>query len=215
MDLKPFFTTDHLSKGENMSDLQTLLDAIPTAEDSHVITADYHNSLRAALLLIATQLGGSSVSEEITLTFTPVFFSITDAGAKEPEWVLSAGIASRPPDNSASGWFPLELPEDARISVLTVIGQRSGNVKQCSIRLIRQSLVDASSVPLIIISLKNVTGQPFKVSGQIGGQSPVLIQDLQKVDNSKYKYLVQANLNNADEDAIVDLWSFQLTLVRS
>lgn len=50
--------------------LESLITAIPTAEDGHVITENYHNSLRAALVLMASQLGGTAPGPTVPSTAT-------------------------------------------------------------------------------------------------------------------------------------------------
>ena len=54
-----------------MSDLQVLIASIPIAQDGQVISAEYHNGLRAALIAMANRLGLGTISEEITVTNAP------------------------------------------------------------------------------------------------------------------------------------------------
>ncbi len=200
-----------------MSDnLQALISAIPTAEDGHVITREYHNTLRAALLLIADQLSGGPVGADGVLTLAPTFWAVVDAGVASPEWSLSIGIASKPQTgSSAKGWFPLHLPDGAQIKTMTITGQRSGTVSSCQVRLARQTISVATTVPLITVSLKNVSGQPFKVTADVSGASLAIIQDFRTVDNDKYQYFVVAELVNAAGDAVVDLYAIQIAYSRS
>src|SRR5262245_38116019 len=101
--------TGGTSTGSALTDLQSLVNAIPIAEDGRVITSLYHNSLRAALLAIADKLGADPASGTVTLTFAPSFFP---SGGNESPWSLSEGVATKPPGASSTrGWFPLQLPE--------------------------------------------------------------------------------------------------------
>lgn len=70
------------------TDLQTLLTAIPTAEDGHIITREYHNTLRAAVVGLAQQMG-VSVQQEKYLTLSPYFFPADPA----PRWSQGQGKA--------------------------------------------------------------------------------------------------------------------------
>jgi hypothetical protein len=193
------------------SDLQNLINAIPRAEDGNVISSQYHNSLRAALAAIANQLGAGPSHAETARSFAPNFLPVIDAGVRSPEWLLSVGIASKP-GASARGWFPVQLPDGGTINSMTVTGQRSGTVTSCQVRLVRQTITDATSVPMITVSLKTVTGQPFKVTADVTGASLPIIQDFRAVDNDKYQYLVVAELVNAAADAVVDLFAIQIAL---
>src|SRR5918993_1131317 len=60
------------SPAASASDLQILIGSIPTAHDGQVITADYHNALRLALVAIANRMGLGPVSDEITVTVAPM-----------------------------------------------------------------------------------------------------------------------------------------------
>jgi hypothetical protein len=191
------------------TNLDTLIAAIPTAEDGHVISRDFHNSLRAALVAIASQLSAAPGQADASLTFAPNFLPITDAGVRAPEWVLSVGIASKP-GAAAKGWFPVQLPDGGSIKSMMVTGQRSGTVLSCQVRLVRQTIADATAAPMIIISLKNVAGQPFKATGEVSGASLPIIQDFQTVNNDKYQYFVVAELQGAATEAVVDLYAIQV-----
>lgn len=197
------------------TNLQTLINNIPTAEEGHIISRNYHNSLREAVMELAQQVGTGTGPEQTdtSVTYAPVFLPITDGGARSPEWVLSLGVSSRPPNtNSAKGWLALQLPDDATIKSMTITGQRSGTVLSCQVRLMRQTIADATTVPMIIVNLKNVSGQPFKATGEVAGASLPIIQDFRTVNNDKYQYLVLAELTLASptSDALVDLYAIQI-----
>jgi hypothetical protein len=195
--------------------LQTLLNAIPIAEDAHTITNDYHNSLRAAIIGLASQIGGTLTTTDVTTTYAPSFFPVTDAGLKAPEWELSLGIASKPPGNSARGWLPVQLPDGARIKSMNVTGNRTGSVLACNVQLLRQFPGDVDNelnrVPLILVKLKKDFGGRFKLTEQI---NPTLTEEVRIVDNDRFQYLVTAELTNADKEALVDLYSIQINYER-
>lgn len=196
--------------------LQTIIEDIKKkdpAEEGHIITPDYHNLLREAVIELSKQTGTGTGQTDTSITYAPVFLPITDGGARSPEWILSLGVSSRPTNvNSAKGWLPLQLPDNATIRSMTVTGQRSGTVLSCQVRLMRQTMADATTVPMIIVNLKNVTGQPFKATGEVAGASVPIIQDFRTVNNEKYQYLVLAELTLASptSDAVVDLYAIQI-----
>ncbi len=69
--------------------LQVLLAAIPRAEDGHIITAEYHNALRSALLAIADQFNIGLADLSFARTFAPAFLPIETFA----NWTLRSGIA--------------------------------------------------------------------------------------------------------------------------
>src|SRR5688572_33117009 len=109
------------------TNLETLIASIPTAEDGHVISREYHNSVREALVEISKLISAAPGPADASLTFAPNFLPIVDAGVRAPEWSLSVGIASKP-GPAARGWFPVQLPDGGSIKSMTVTGQRSGTV---------------------------------------------------------------------------------------
>jgi len=191
------------------TNLDKLIAAIPTAENGQVISREYHNSIRDALVEINKLISAAPGAADTSMTFAPNFLPIIDAGVRSPEWSLSIGIASKP-GPAARGWFPVQLPDGGSIKSMTVTGQRSGTVLSCQVRLVRQTIADATAAPMIIISLKNVAGQPFKVTGEVSGASLPIIQDFQTVNNDKYQYFVVAELQGAATDAVVDLYAIQV-----
>ena len=184
--------TGGTSTGSVPIDLQSLINAIPIAEDGHVITRLHHNSLRAALLAIVTQLGGDPVSGTVTLTLMPSFLP---SGNQAP-WLLSEGVATRSEAETTRGWFPLQLPEGVRIQNMTVIGRRTGTVESFQVQLLRQPINDTPTTVLISIPLQNA-GDPFQEpprSVQVAGAGPAALEEYRLINNSAFKYLVMANL---------------------
>src|SRR5438270_3447674 len=53
------------------ADLTTALGDIPTAEDGDVISADFHNSLRNAIVAMAGYLGDTAINHQVVLTLAP------------------------------------------------------------------------------------------------------------------------------------------------
>lgn len=198
-------------------DLRPLMASMPIANDGQVITAEYHNSLRAAILAIAERLGVGAVSPTNVLTFAPMFLKrAVDPG----EWLLNDGLASKPvlatgAKVSAGGWFAVQLPQGSRIEGMIVTGRRVGTMEQFNVSLVRQKIADTlqTGVPIISIALKDAP-DPFEQTGVVdfsgatvgtgaGGtaaavSAAVLESDFRQVDNDNYKYIIRATLVNAD-----------------
>ena len=195
------------------SDLQLLLAGLNRVQDGDIITADHYNVLLDALAMMAAQLGYSPGGTDFSLSYAPLFNRVTAGGVTANEWNLGIGVAYRPtaPKNSANGWLPLDLPDGALIKSLQVTGRKSGDPPlECTVNLLRKSLADASTVPVITTSLKDVSGNPFKKVGEVAGQTAAIRQDLQTIDNTKFKYVLQAELTDAAANTILDLWSFEV-----
>src|SRR5439155_9136904 len=88
----PVPTPGPASPTANASDLQVMISAIPIAQDGHIITADYHNALRLALVAISNRMGIGPVTEEITGLNAPCLFPVTGVAP----WNHDYGIAKRP-----------------------------------------------------------------------------------------------------------------------
>ncbi len=203
-----------------MPDLQTLFNAVPTAAARDVVTEKYHNSLRDTLGAVINQLS-SPVSQATTLTFSPTFLQ----SGLGPNWSFALGEAVGGGGTSADGWFPIQLPDSTHIQSLTVIGQRHGNIGSLVVQLWRQGIVDSVASELIYIDLSSATS-PFNVTVSVQVNVPGLgpaaiaatLADFQLVNNSKYKYLVEAALtppNPPDATALARINTIQVTYAPS
>lgn len=186
--------------------LQALLASIPIAVDGQIIAADYHNSLRAAVIGIADQLGVGLQTGTTTYTFAPVFIP---TGSTNPNWIIANFVASRPPTGgNADGWLPVQLPDGKRIQSMTVTGKRGGTTipSVFHVQLLRQLITAAASdqpVSLITVSLESAPSQ-FQVSagvvaataatGSLSLITAAVAEELKLIDTSNYKYFVQAVL---------------------
>lgn len=195
----------------NSVDLQLLLNAIPVAQEGHVITSEYHNALRSALLMIASQMGIDLSGNTGLLTLPPVFYAV----ANQPQWLLSEGWANPPEGGTARGWFPLNLPQGARIQSMTAIGRRTGSVTTFQVMLLRQPLTETDATTLITLNL-NTASDPFQVNGSINvpGAGANATEEYRQVDNSAYKYLVTARVAGAGGDAVAQLNAIELAYAR-
>lgn len=181
------------------NDLQTLINAIPTAEEGRVITPNYHNTARAALVRLASLAGGPPATSKATLVYFPTFFRV---GRKEPVWETGLGHSTRPETNSAAGWFPVVLPDGSQVESMSVIGQKTGPVEGFELKmfLFSVSLVALQRHALMWIALEDATGGLFTREG-------VSYSGTVTVDNSQNQYFVLASMSNAPEDLVIRLYA--------
>jgi hypothetical protein len=187
------------------SDLQVMISAIPIAQDGHVITADYHNALRLALVAIANRLGIGPVSEEITVTNAPRLFPIAGMARWDHEYGIVKKPATLDPSNATSigGWMELELPDGARIKKVYVFGAvAGGGTDALTVTLKRQKVTKPT--PLIDLVTIHVpeTNDPTKglegdVTGGDTGVGNLGIEELRIVNNREQKYLLAVELKVA------------------
>ena len=179
-----------------------MISSIPIAQDGHVITADYHNALRLALVAIANRMGIGPVSEEITVTNAPEpapggrdgemesrLRNREEAGDLDPEAATFVG-----------GWMELELPDGARIKKMWVFGTAAGGgLGTLTVKLKRQKIVNPTPViDLIVIKVPDGNDASKGVEGDVtGGDTGVGqlgIEELRIVNNREQKYLLAVEL---------------------
>ena len=186
----------------NASDLQVMISAIPIAQDGHIITADYHNALRLALVAIANRMGIGPVSEEITVSNAPRLFPVTGMAP----WNHEYGIVKRPsilqPESATivGGWMELELPDGARIKKMWVYGTATGGGDGAlTVKLKRQRIINPTPViDLVVIKVPDGNDASKGVEGDVtGGDTGVGqlgIEELRIVNNREQKYLLAVEL---------------------
>jgi hypothetical protein len=197
----------------NASDLQVMISAIPTAQDGQVITADFHNALRLALVAIANQLGIGPVSDEITVTNAPRLSPMAGAVA----WDHDVGLVRKPqvvPAGNVRGWMEVELPHGARIKKMVVFGTTSGT-GTLKIRLRRQQVTDPTVfADLIVIEIPDGFDVTKGAEGDVTlpgtGASSVAIESFRLVDNRQQKYLLTAELDGVDANTTAQFHCMQI-----
>jgi len=182
-------------------DLAALVAAIKQAEEGGVITPEYHNSVRDAIIEMAKQLGAaSSGPTTVTATFAPAFLPVQDDKKLiSKPWILGIGVASTVfnNDNEAWGWMPVALPNGARITRLLVRGVTPGaeNPFKLSVSIVRQPV---SLVTGPIPGTETVTTVAEVTSLDLDGvEATPLSSALAQVDNTNFKYLVKARAAGA------------------
>jgi hypothetical protein len=194
----------------NTSNLLALANLIPIAQDGQIITSDHHNTIRTALLALIAGLGGTPSAATATVSVAPAFF--TDG--TQTNWQVSMGIASKPQAAPAvvSGWVPIELPDQMHIQSMNVIGSRTGTIPTLEFDLIRQPFTDTTTATLISISGDGTTTNPFGTNTAFDptNLTAATIEDLTRVDNSKYKYIIHALMRGVDQNATVQILTLQV-----
>jgi hypothetical protein len=187
------------------SDLQVMIAAIPVAQEGHLITSEYHNALRLALVAIANRLGLGTITEEITVSNAPRLLPVTGSDA----WALNYGTVQRPAAAAVGanvrGWMELELPEGARITQMKVFARKTGATSATfRVALFRQRIAD----PPVMLKLIEITvGEDDLTRGVEGdvtlpdvGGGPATIEEARIVNNREHKYLLTAELNAVAEN---------------
>jgi hypothetical protein len=202
--------------------LQILLAAIPIANDGDVITSEYHNTLRSALLALAQAVGAGLASTATATTIAPVFVLPKLPNDTHVGWDVSATGAKQPatnPNNSpVFGWMPIQLPNGEALQGMTVYGNKRSAVTDLTITLSRYSLKDTNQTPTPLITVSAKDG-----SGAIAASNVVtlplvtsavsLLDDLKLIDNNTYKYLITASLTlpTGGDSPVVELTAIQVT----
>lgn len=100
------------------TDLATLLQQIPLAEDGKLITRDYHNSLRAALLALAAGVGsGAAPAKQIALL--PRFLR---ADGEKAAW-MQDGSKAVSSARGSGGILPIDLRDNEHIESVVLSGR--------------------------------------------------------------------------------------------
>ena len=202
------------------ANLQALLAAIPIAADGQVIAADFHNSLRAALITLAGEMGLGLTAPTTTFTFMPAFLQSGSA----PNWT-SANFVATATGTNPDGWLPVQLPDGERVQTLTVTGKRSGAAPTLfQVKLLRQLTTGPGSeapTVLITVDLASQTGA-FSVSGSvIAAAAPnsaaslanlAAAEDQKTIDTTTYKYFLQSTVTGAVTATVNEIDAIQITV---
>ncbi|HUN41662.1 MAG TPA: hypothetical protein VMU81_15355 [Acetobacteraceae bacterium] len=176
-----------------MSDLQTLVNAIPDAQDGNIITSNYHNTVKAALQAMASQLEAAAPgSQTVNLTVQPNFAAISGATA----WTVALGVATSAA--GSNGFIPLNLPDGATINQMVAIGAQTSPAAKGFASLLVMPLGGTAGTTLILIDL-STGGNPFTLTGSpsVPGLTASALKDMETVQNSLFKYAIQSEVLGA------------------
>ncbi len=200
--------------------LAALIGAIPVAIEGNLITSDYHNSLRAAVLALVESIGPGAIQR--TFTFAPTFVK----NGNLIEWRFTNGVASAPAkqQNKVSGFLAVQLSNGAAIKSMVIRGRKRGEVDGLQAALARQSIAGGTSTPLITIPMESEKTDEqglFTATGELSSAmlekftvtvSGVILEDLRTVDNEQYKYFITADADNVGD--LVEIYSIQIICSR-
>ena len=202
-------------------DLSDLLGGIPIAHDGDVITAEYHNSLRDAIGLIAEAVEVEELAKVQTLSFPPTLHEV----AGQNPWRLDIGVAKGPDvvqteENEAHGWMPLDLPNGTRIEGVSLRGDRQGAVGGWAASVTRQEIASGDQVEVFRTELQDLPQGKFTknldlVTPEDTGLTPTQIEELRRVDRARYRYLFFTVVDDAASGGDITLADVQVTLGRS
>jgi hypothetical protein len=200
------------------SDLQVLIAMVPIAQDGHVITAEYHNALRNALIAIANRLGLGPVSEEITITTAPRLLRHGNLPEWEHQYGFVQRLAATPPSGGIHGWMELDLPDGARIKRMVVHATRHG-VGSFRVKLKRQQVTDPDVSPdLIAVEIAADADEARGTEGDVTvpgiGAGADTIAEFRIVNNREYKYLLTAELEAINTDSTARMGAIQIVCGR-
>ncbi len=199
-----------------MAAIQTLVNNIPLAQDGNLITSNYHNTIRAALEAIASQLSGAPTPTTVTLTLHPAFSPV----ANFPQFSLSIGVATLTGTGNAAGYIPLSLPDGAVIQQLTVSGANVNSLtssKVSAFAYLQILAVTGGGSPTTLIQIDLVPGgNPFSLPGtpnaaNVPGITVTGLKDAQTVQNSQFMYAIEVIVRgDGATQASLEIFSFQL-----
>lgn len=172
-----------------MPDLQTLVNAIPDANDGNVISSDYHNTIKAALEAIAGLLAGGAGSQVVKYTVQPNFLTVGGGTA----WNVSLGLATSAA--GSNGFIVLTLPDGAILQSMEIWGKQTSPPSVGFANLLALPIAGTTSTTLIKVDF-STAGNPFDVTGtpspDVSGLSASALQDMLTVQNAHFKYAIQA-----------------------
>jgi hypothetical protein len=181
-----------------VTDIQTLIQAIPDAQDGNVITSNNFNTIKQVLAAIAGQLGGGVSDQTQAVTLPANFLPV---GSQTP-WTLNVGFAL---DGAGSnGWIPLNLPDGAVIQKMVAIGAKRSPATIGFVSLVVETIAgDGGSQNLIGIDLRPA-GDPFQITGfpSVPLIGPTALKELQTVDNSRSKYVIHAQTISSEAGTV-------------
>jgi hypothetical protein len=209
------------------AEYQTLLNSIPIANDGDVIFPEHHNSLRAAIGVLARNLDDSAFARLAQIPFTP---ALLPNGTAKP-WRLAIGAALGPDtggsDHAANGWMPLDLPHGSRIEGFSVRGEQNdlpavtggspqpaGSVGDWQVALARREVAGSEDVTL---GSKDISGQAGAFSAPVEiaveGATQAQMEGYRRIDNEKYQYLFTTAATSVNR-SVIKLTAVEVTCSR-
>jgi len=190
----------------NVTELQNLLRSIPIAVPGAVISSEYHNALRGAVMALGQALGVTFASPFDVVSLTPSFH--TPSGTKTG-WSIGPARAEATGLDAVTGWQSVSLPDGAVVKSMIVRGQRNSNLKSLDVSLYRYTIGKRDERVELMTSnltkgekelLEDYTHEAFPIDA-LKKNNPQLAQyilpplaliETIRTDNSKYRYILEA-----------------------
>jgi hypothetical protein len=201
---------------EPSAELQALLGTIPLARDGDVIYAEHFNALRSAIARLARSLDDSQFAKQFTDTFSPALMPVPDGEAEFR--VGPSGALGPSSGDSASGWLPIELPNNVDIESLTVRGMRPSGVTIWSVALRRVELANGAVADVCQQEIQDTPTQSGRFAAVVpaaaGETVPSVASNLRRVDTTRYRYLFETSLAGAQQADALEIHAVQVTCRR-
>ena len=190
----------------NVTELHNLLRSIPIAVPGAVISSEYHNALRGAVMALGQALGVTFASPFDVVSLTPSFH--TPSGTKTG-WSIGPARAEATGLDAVTGWQSVSLPDGAVVKSMIVRGQRNSNLKSLDVSLYRYTIGKRDERVELMTSnltkgekelLEDYTHEAFPIDA-LKKNNPQLAQyilpplaliETIRTDNSKYRYILEA-----------------------
>lgn len=195
----------------NVTELQNLLRSIPIAVPGAVISSEYHNALRGAVMALGQALGVTFASPFDVVSLTPSFHKTS--GAKAGGWSIGEFRAEANGDiNAVSGWQSVSLPDGAVVKSMTVTGKQTKNLKTLAVGILRYPIGNnkrPEAVPSYILTSRvhNIPDEQLTAYSQqnvpldalsenekalAGVNLPNVLMERTRIDNTQYRYILEA-----------------------
>jgi hypothetical protein len=193
----------------NVTELQNLLRSIPIAVPGAVISSEYHNALRGAVMALGQALGVTFASPFDVVSLTPSFHTPSDG---KKGWSIGPARAEATGLDAVTGWQSVSLPDGAVVKSMIVRGQRTKNLKSLEVNLRRYPIGKTKgpgAVPATILTTKvsNASGDELTDYSQedfpidalsenektlAGVNLPNALMERTRIDNTQYRYILEA-----------------------
>jgi hypothetical protein len=155
---------------------------------------------------IIRQINDSLAPNSTTLTFAPNFSPDSSSDSSHPWKQVVGGAVKDPNQDTATGWFTLQMPNNWEIERITVFGKKRGRFS-FQIQLLEQAIADPNSNrPLFLIQLASEPDGAFEKALSPQQRAPV------RINNLANKYLFFAQFADADPRDSASIFTIQILL---
>ncbi|MFN7765709.1 MAG: hypothetical protein ACK5WR_04195 [Planctomycetaceae bacterium] len=176
-----------------------------------VISSEYHNALRGAVMALGQALGVTFASPFDVVSLTPSFHtpSSPTPGVTKAGWSIGTAKAEATGPAEVTGWQSVSLPDGVVVKSMIVTGQRNSTLKSLEVSLWRYSIGKPESrVELMTCKvtagtkseLENYSSEGLPLDAlkrnnpQLAAliQQPLALLETTRTDNTQYRYILEA-----------------------